>query len=145
MTARGGIMFQLRISAWPFVLAFALCALPALGQSTGSISGTVRDASGAPVPGAALTIVNQATGSTKVVTSSGNGGYTVSLPPGVYSVTVSLKGFGRQTRKELKLGASATVTADFALETKLEEEITLTAMTREETVQNTPFSVAAPT
>jgi len=94
-------MFQLRTGPWRLVPAFALCALPALAQSTGSINGTVRDASGAPVPGATLTIVNQATSATKVVTSSGNGGYTASLPPGVYSVTVSLKGFGRQTRKEL--------------------------------------------
>ena len=138
-------MFQPRTSRWRFVPAFALCALPALAQSTGSINGTVRDASGAPVPGATLTIVNQATSAPKVVTSSGNGGYTASLPPGVYSVTVSFKGFGRQTRKELKLGAGATLTADFALEAKLEEEITVTAMKREETVQNTPFSVAAPT
>ena len=66
-------MFQRPIGRWRFVPALALCALPALAQSTGSINGTVRDASGAPVPGATLTIVNQATSAPKVVTSSGNG------------------------------------------------------------------------
>jgi len=39
----------------------------------------------------------------------------------------------------------AALTADFTLQTKREEEITVTAMKREETVHNGPFSVAAPT
>jgi iron complex outermembrane receptor protein len=63
----------------------------------------------------------------------------------VYSVTVSLKGFGKQSQRDLKLDAGAAQSADFSLQTKREEEVTVTAMKREETVQNTPVSVAAPT
>jgi iron complex outermembrane receptor protein len=105
----------------------------------------VRDATGAGVPGATLTIVNQATNATQTATSSGDGSYSVSLAPGTYSVTVSLKGFGRQTRKDLKLDAGAALTADFALQTQREEEVTVTALKRESTVKEVPFSVAAPT
>jgi iron complex outermembrane receptor protein len=138
-------MFRSRTPAWPLVLALALCALPALAQSTGKISGTVRDASGAPVPGVTVTVTNQATNAAQTATSSADGAFAVSVPPGVYSVTVSLKGFGRQTHKDLKLETGITLTSDFSLQTQREEEITVTAMKREETVQDTPVSVAAPT
>src|SRR5262245_66597042 len=47
-------------------------------------------------------------------------------------------------QRDLKVDAGGTVTADFTLQTRLEESITVTAMKREETIQNTPFSVAAP-
>jgi iron complex outermembrane receptor protein len=141
-------MFRPRTPAWPLVVALTLSALPALAQSTGStgkISGTVRDASGAPVPGVTVTITNQATNATQTATSSADGAFALSLPPGVYTVTVSLKGFGRQAHKDLKLETGITLTSDFSLQTQREEEITVTAMKREETVQDTPVSVAAPT
>jgi hypothetical protein len=77
--------------------------------------------------------------------SSSDGSYSVSLAPGVYSVTVSFKGFARQTRKDLKVAAAASLPADFTLAAQLEEQITVTALKREETLQNVPFSVAAPT
>jgi iron complex outermembrane receptor protein len=131
-------------------MAVALIALfyvvPAHAQSSeGRISGTVRDASGAAVPGATLTITNQATSASQTVTSSSDGGYAVSVPRGPYSVTVSLRGFGRQSKKDLQVAAGGNVTADFTLEALLAEEITVTAMKREATVQDTPFSLAAPT
>ena len=138
-------MLKSRVWVWSLALLSALSALPALAQSAGSIGGTVRDPSGSTVPGATITAINQTTSATKSVTSTANGSYTISLPPGVYSVAVTLKGFGKQTRKDLKVDGGATVTADFSLETKLEEEITVTAMKREESIQNTPFSVAAAT
>ncbi len=128
------------------VLAAVGYGVPAYPQSTeGRLSGVVRDASGTGVPGATLTITNQATSATQTVTASADGSYSASLASGVYSVTAFLKGFGTQVRKDLKLAAGAALTADFTLQTKREEEITVTAMKREETVQNTPVSVAAPT
>jgi iron complex outermembrane recepter protein len=138
-------MLQLRKSAWLSVLTCALGALPALAQPTGTITGVVRDSSGAGVPGAALTITNQATKASQDVTSSADGSYTASLAPGVYSVTASVKGFAKWTEKDLKVEAGGTATANFTLEAQLTEEITVTAMKREETVFNTPVSVAAPT
>ncbi len=126
-------------------VAFAIVALPVLAQPTGTITGVVRDSSGAGVPGAILTITNQATKAAKDVTSSADGTYTVALAPGVYSVTASVKGFAKWTEKDLKVEAGGSATANFTLEAQLTEEITVTAMKREETVFNTPVSVAAPT
>jgi len=133
-----------------FVMFVAFVALvhglPAHAQSPeGRLSGVVRDASGAAAPGATLTITSQATGATQTLTASGEGAYSIGLAPGVYSVTASLKGFARQTRKDLKLEAGAVLTADFSLETAREEELTVTALKRESTLQEVPFSMAAPT
>ncbi|HEY6547936.1 MAG TPA: TonB-dependent receptor [Vicinamibacteria bacterium] len=120
--------------------------MPVHSQSSqGSVAGVVRDASGGALPGVTVTITNLATKATQVVTSSATGAFSVAVPPGVYSVTVTLKGFTRQTRQEVKVEAGGALTADFTLQPGLEEEITVTAMKREETVQNTPVSIAAPT
>jgi len=109
------------------------------------VAGLVTDATGAAVPGAAITITNQATGATKVVTSASDGRYGASVAPGVYSVSVALRGFGKQTQKDLKLESGATLTASFTLAAQLSEEITVTSLKRESTLQEVPFSVAAPT
>jgi iron complex outermembrane receptor protein len=121
-----------------------LAAVPAYSQD-GRISGVVRDTTGAAVPGVTVTITNQATGATQTVTSAADGTYSVAVPPGLYSVTVSLRGFGRQTRRDVELGAGGSPAADFALEPRAEEEVTVTAMLREQSLAEVPFSVAAPT
>src|SRR5437867_11885540 len=93
-------------------LTVLLCAAPAYSQpSTGRISGVVRDATGAAVPGATVTITNVATNAIQTVTSSADGSYSVNVPTGKYTVTVSLRGFGRQTRKEPKVDGGAAAAA----------------------------------
>ena len=79
------------------------------------------------------------------MTTGPDGSFSVSVPPGVYTVTVALRGFGRQTRKDLKVDAGATLPSEFALEAQREEEVTVTAMLREQSVEDVPFSIAAPT
>ena len=118
----------------------------AQAQSTqGSIRGVVRDSSGAGIPGVTLTAANQAGGTAGTATTAADGSYSVGVAPGVYSVNAALKGFGRQSRKDLKVDAGGSATADFALQAQREEEVTVTATKREETLSNVPFAVAAPT
>jgi iron complex outermembrane receptor protein len=132
---------------WATLLALALVvhAAPGHAQSTPSLNGTVRDASGAGIPDAPITITNQATRETRTVTSGGDGSYSVTLAPGTYSVAVAVKGFARETRRDVKVQAGATATVNFDLQTQLEEQVTVTALKRESTVIETPFSIAAPT
>lgn len=140
------------MGSWRKRLALSVAALVVLSglsayaqAQEGRLSGVVRDASGAGVPGATVTITRAGGDVAQTAVSGADGGWSVSLAPGEYTVTVTLKGFARQTRRGVELGAGAAATADFTLETRLEEEITVTALKREETVFETPVSVVAPT
>src|ERR1700760_3800785 len=66
----------------------------AQGSSTSAIAGTVLDTSGAAVPGADVTAVNTATGTTFRAVSADGGAFTIpAIPTGTYTVTVALQGF----------------------------------------------------
>ncbi len=77
-------------------LAMAVAAAPvfAQGGATSTIAGTVTDTSGAVVPGADIVIKNSATNNTFNAVSGSDGAFTVpAVPPGTYTVTVTLMGF----------------------------------------------------
>jgi iron complex outermembrane receptor protein len=119
----------------------AAFAQPAQGR----ITGVVRDVTGATISGATVTLTNQATNVSQAVTSTVDGTYSANVAPGTYTVAASHRGFGRQARMDVVVASGATVTADFSLEAGREEQVTVTAMLREQTVADVPFSVAAPT
>lgn len=73
----------------------AFIAAPAAAQdyTSGSLSGNVTTATGAPVGGAAVTVRSVQQGSVRTVTTDSNGGFTISnLPAGDYDVTVNASG-----------------------------------------------------
>jgi hypothetical protein len=81
----------------------------------GSITGFVRDPTGAVVPGAKVTVKNQA-GLTRTSTTNESGRYTITnVPPSTYSITVEAPGFKTQTSTNNKLDPSSTLTVDVAL------------------------------
>jgi hypothetical protein len=64
------------------------------GGASAAISGIVADSSGAMIPGASITVKNEATAATYTAVASDNGTFSVpALNPGTYTVTVSLSGF----------------------------------------------------
>ncbi|MGH9354052.1 MAG: carboxypeptidase-like regulatory domain-containing protein, partial [Terriglobia bacterium] len=74
----------------------------------GSMSGTVTDQSGAVVPGAAITIINENTHLTRNTTTGTAGDYRViDLPAGTYTLTVTAKGFKTvsKTGIEISIGS----------------------------------------
>src|SRR5688500_1964422 len=100
------------------LLAFLLSSSTASAQvATGSIVGTVSDATGQIVPGAQVTMreVNRNTTTTRV--TDGSGVYTApSLVPGTYEVQVALQGFKTWTRPGIVLQVTDRVRVDVALE-----------------------------
>src|ERR1700722_10417103 len=90
----------------------------AWGQSvTGTIRGTVTDASGAVVSGAEITVRGQATGVANTVKSSATGSYDVELlPVGTYRVTVSLAGFKTLQRDNVDVELGNITGLDLRLE-----------------------------
>ena len=96
------------------VLLLQICVM-ARAQFTSNISGVVTDPSGAVVPGATLTLHNQATGEEKTATSTTQGVYQfVSLAPGSYTVTATMTGFG-VTRSTVNLATNQTLNVPLGL------------------------------
>lgn len=90
---------------------------PVFGQTSGDITGEVHDASGAVVPGAAVSVQDEGTGAHRSATSNGAGVYSFpSLLPGSYTVKVEKAGFRPITRKEVLLQVQQTIRIDFAME-----------------------------
>ncbi|MHB8303275.1 MAG: carboxypeptidase-like regulatory domain-containing protein [Acidobacteriaceae bacterium] len=72
-----------------------LVFLPAAhAQTTATLSGTVQDPSAAVIPGATVTLVNEATQDMRVAPANANGFFAFpSLVPGSYTIKVAAKGF----------------------------------------------------
>src|SRR4051812_27272687 len=112
------------------IIALGLVA-PALAQSqatTGVIEGTVVDASGAPAPGASVTIRNTATNFERALTTDTGGRFRgLLLPLGPYRVTVALAGFATLVRDGINLAVGQTITLDLALKVStVQEEVVVT-------------------
>lgn len=97
----------------------ALCAASAAGQANqGALTGTVRDTTGAAIPGAAIEVRNKATSATVQVMTDGSGHYRISsLPPDNYVVKISHEGFRTQTQQNVVLNVDQVLEIDPALET----------------------------
>ena len=108
----------LRLGVWAAALTL-VAAGPrvAEAQITGSIGGTIHDASGAVLPGATVTVRGpNLQKEAATVTSGASGTYRVVLiPPGVYDVSVALPGFDGQTRKNVEVAINQQTTLDFSM------------------------------
>jgi hypothetical protein len=98
----------------------AILLLPAAGiaqMTRGSIAGTARDASGAVVPGATVTVVNVATNATQTVVTDPQGFYRVpALEPGRYTVTTDLPGFRKVEQRDVDVRPALETPLDVRLE-----------------------------
>lgn len=102
-------------------LAFCFClTAAAIGQEvTGSLFGTVRDSSGAVVPGATVTITDPSKNDVVVrtMTTNDSGEYSApNLTISTYSITVEAANFKKSVSTEVKLDVGQRRTVDFALE-----------------------------
>lgn len=85
-------------------------------QVSATIAGTVTDQTGAVVPEAEVTLINQATQFTRAVKSNTSGDYVASaIPEGTYSITVVKAGFEQLQRTGIQLPVATTITVDLQL------------------------------
>jgi hypothetical protein len=100
------------------LIVTALGAGAVSGQTTlGSIVGTVRDATGATVPGVSVTVRNLGTGIARPVTSDEQGYYEAAyLIAGRYQVSAEAAGFKKSVRAEVIVETTAKFRVDFDLE-----------------------------
>lgn len=103
-------------------LQFATLLLPCLignlfAQTLGTVTGEVKDSSGAAVVGAAITVRNAATNGIRNATTNEEGIYTIpALVPGIYDVKVEKQGFKGANRSNVELQVQQTARVDFALD-----------------------------
>ena len=90
---------------------------PAVAQFASSIEGTVTDSSGAIVPGATVTVLNEDVGTEQSVTTTNAGYYRVpALPAALYTVRATLTGFKTVVQEHIRLQVAETKTINVTLE-----------------------------
>jgi outer membrane receptor protein involved in Fe transport len=86
--------------------------------ATGQITGTVRDATGAVVPGATVTVVSELTGAKRDAVTGKDGTYAIPLlPVSTYTVTTELQGFRTARQTGVRLYVDQVVRVDLTLQT----------------------------
>jgi Carboxypeptidase regulatory-like domain/TonB dependent receptor len=107
---------NLRIALSALLLtAFAVTASAQISGS-GAIAGTVTDSTGALIPGATVTATAATTGVKTVRVATSAGDYNIApLNPGLYSVTVTAKGFEQLVQNNVNVDALATTTVTVKL------------------------------
>lgn len=118
-----------RVLALTVGLAALLAASsPALAQRiTGTLFGSVKDDSGAVLPGVTVTLRGEAVVGVQSSVTNEHGLYRfTALPPGLYDVTFVLSGFGTLNRKGIQVSVGGTLEENVELKVKqMEEEITV--------------------
>ena len=102
----------------PLLLAaftLLLIAVPLRAQTLGTITGEVKDSSGAVIPGVTVTVTNNATNASRDAQSNAAGAFSFpALPPGTYTIKAELAGF-QPSARTAELHVEQTLRVDFSL------------------------------
>jgi carboxypeptidase family protein len=93
-----------------------------------AVIGTVKDVSGALLPGAAVTVKHIDTGLTRTAQADSSGSYSVqSLPVGQYEITAEKMGFRKEVRNGINLAVAQEVVVDLTLQVgSIDQQVTVT-------------------
>jgi hypothetical protein len=106
------------VQIFSFILLCCVAHAPlAAQQILGAITGTVKDATGAGVPGAAVKAINTATNLEVTAKTESNGSYLVpNLPAGTYTLAITKEGFETESHPEVLVNSDRTVTVNGSLQ-----------------------------
>jgi hypothetical protein len=121
------------------MVAVLICSVPTAAQVVGgSLSGTVKDASGNGIPAASVTIRNLETGAARKLLTDDVGRYLApSITVGQYEVTADKEGFTSERKTGINLVVGQTSTVDLTLPVGQVREVV--------TVEDTPAPVSVST
>src|SRR5687767_5653020 len=117
------------VARFAAVLVWAVLLLPSAAFAQGSLTGEVRDSSGAVLPGVTVEAASPVLiEKVRTAVSDGNGRYQIiDLRPGAYTVTFTLPGFNTFKRDGVVLSGAAAISVDAELRVgSVEETITVT-------------------
>jgi outer membrane receptor protein involved in Fe transport len=115
-----------------YVIALVMIfSVAAVAQFRAGIQGTITDSTGATIPGANVTLINQETNQTQTTVASSEGFYRFTgLAPGDYTISVEKENFKKQEIKNIKVDAESVRGIDITLETGgIAETVTVEADT----------------
>jgi len=117
VTASAAATRLMTASAVAIALSTSLATVANAQQTTSDIRGSITDESGAPVPGASVTITDTRTGASRTTTARGDGGFSARnlTVGGPYSVSVSAPGYRGQRRDEVSISLSGSTIVNMAL------------------------------
>ncbi len=128
----GGTAVRRTFWGWMLLCIFSLTTFAFSQSATTSLRGTVTDPSGALVPGATITLTNQASGRVLTTTANSTGGYSFQqISPAKYLIKVTAAGFGDQTKSaELLVNQPASINFTLSLQTSsVTVDVSATAQT----------------
>lgn len=123
-------ILQFRYAIRSVILALVFLGFSAANifaqSSTGSIYGTLADATGAIVPNGTVTVTNIQKGTAQTATTNSSGEYTFpALEPGDYTVASQVTGFQSQKQQGIHLDASQNVHVNFTLQVGQTDEVVM--------------------
>ncbi len=88
-----------------------MCAIvPMLAQTSSTVAGTVKDAQGGIIPGATVTLISEARGTTFEGQSGATGDFVISnIPADTYTIRVTMDGFKTTERKGVAISLGERV------------------------------------
>jgi hypothetical protein len=110
-----------KLQRWSWILGLivALVSGPAISSGQGyygTISGLMTDSTGAVIPGAKITLIDQDKGYRRSATSDAMGRYLYrSVPPGAYTVVAETHGFEKIERTNIRVDVGENPTADLTM------------------------------
>jgi hypothetical protein len=134
---------MIRFARWSILFA-CIVLVPAVAHAQATLSGIVRDPSGAILPGVTVEATSPVLiEKVRTATTDGNGRYQIiDLRPGEYTVTFTLSGFSTVRSERVQLTGTATTTLNAALQVgALSETITVSGESPTVDVQSTTRQV----
>ncbi|HEY6508267.1 MAG TPA: TonB-dependent receptor, partial [Vicinamibacterales bacterium] len=124
-------------------LVAALLPLAASAQTDATITGVVRDSSGATIPGAIVRVINENTSAAVEAVTDDQGAYrATALAPGRYRVEAALDGF-ETAINQVTVEPGQTATSDVVLSpARFSQSVVVTARRTEEVAQEVPIPVS---
>ena len=98
-------------------IGLTIAFLPATANTTGSITGLLKDDKGAPVAGGKVTLVDKSTGKTRVIAANRKGSYTfLAVLPGTYTLHAEAPGFTSQDQPNVVVHVDSFLKLDLTLD-----------------------------
>ena len=111
-------MKSVRLTSLITLLALQMCTSAGWAQTTyGNLRGDIKDAAGASIVGAKVTLLEESTGVSRSALATSAGEFVfANIVPGSYSVSAEQPGFKKTARKGIIVGTQQSVTVDMKME-----------------------------